>query len=100
MTWLYKLLICLLLLGVVFLMYQNVTINKENYRLSEVAIKKEIEDIKNRNKLIDSIQTSKILITKELLSNDINIKKLKKELSKTNSYSITIKEALEILNIK
>ena len=100
MTWLYKLLICLLLLGVVFLIYKNVTLNKENSRLSEVAVKKELEDIKNRNKLIDSIQTSKILITKELLSNDINIKKLKKELSKTNSYSITIKEALEILNIK
>lgn len=100
MTWLYKLLICLLLLGVVFLIYKNVTLNKENSRLSEVAVKKELEDIKNRNKLIDSIQTSKILITKELLSNDINIKKLKKELSKTNSDSITIKEALEILNIK
>ena len=100
MTWLYKLLVCLLLLGVVFLIYKNVTLNKENTRLSEVAVKKELEDIKNRNKLIDSIQTSKILITKELLSNDINIKKLKKELSKTNSDSITIKEALEILNIK
>lgn len=98
MTWLYKIAIGGFFLLSVYLIYTNYTLNRKVSVLKESIVEAETIAIKNREYLIDSLQKSKILITKEILQNDKNIQKIKAELNKTNS-PMTLEEARKLLGL-
>lgn len=95
----YKILTAILMLLLVFSIYKNYTLNSTVNSLQKTMINNEQEVIKDRKNLIDSLQKSKILITKQLLQNTKNIQKLKDELSKTEDYNLSIEDAKRLLGL-
>jgi len=87
------------MLLLVFSIYKNYTLNSTVNSLQKTMINNEQEVIKDRKNLIDSLQKSKILITKQLLQNTKNIQKLKDELSKTEDYNLSIEDAKRLLGL-
>lgn len=99
MTWLYKVLIVVLLIVSAYFVYSNIMLNKRVTDLQSQAIKSEQERTLARQYLIDSVSKTKILITTELIKNNITIQKLKEELKKTNTDTITLQQAIKILGL-
>lgn len=99
MTWLYRFLALILLCAIIYFIYSNIRLNQRLQTSEQALVKIEQESIQNRQKLIDSISASKILITKELLNSDQSIKRLKLELLKTNTNEITLEDAKKILGL-
>lgn len=95
----HKILTAILMLLLVFSIYKNYTLNSTVNSLQKTMINNEQEVIKDRKNLIDSLQKSKILITKQLLQNTKNIQKLKDELSKTEDYNLSIEDAKRLLGL-
>lgn len=99
MTWLYRFLALILLCAIIYFIYANIRLNQRLVTSEKALIKIEQESIINRQKLIDSISASKLLITKELLNSEKNIKKLQLELLKTNNDNLTLDDAKKILGL-
>lgn len=99
MTWLYKVLIVVLLIVSAYFVYSNIMLNKRVTDLQSQAIKSEQERTLARQYLIDSVSKTKILITTELIKNNTTIQKLKEELKKTNTDTITLQQAIKILGL-
>ena len=99
MTWLYKILIAVLIIILGYFVYLNILLNKRVTDLQTQAIKSEQVQTQTRQYLIDSVSKTKILITAEILKNNNTIQKLKEELKKTNKDTITLQQAIKILGL-
>lgn len=99
MTWLYKILIAVLIIILGYFVYSNILLNKRVTDLQTQAIKSEQVQTQTRQYLIDSVSKTKILITAEILKNNNTIQKLKEELKKTNKDTITLQQAIKILGL-
>lgn len=96
---LYKILIAILVLLASYLLYMNYTLNTKVDSLKQSLIQTEEQSIKNRNYLIDSLQKSKLIITKEILQNEKAIEKIKSELKKTNTTNLSLEDAKKLLGL-
>ena len=99
MTWLYKILIAVLIIILGYFVYSNILLNKRVTDLQTQAIESEQVQTQTRQYLIDSVSKTKILITAEILKNNNTIQKLKEELKKTNKDTITLQQAIKILGL-
>mgnify|MGYP001480269953 CR=1 FL=1 len=96
---LYRILIAVLVLLASYLLYTNYTLNTKVDLLKQSLIQTEEQSIKNRNYLIDSLQKSKLIITKEILQNEKAIEKIKSELKKTNTTNLSLEDAKKLLGL-
>lgn len=95
----YKIILGILIAVIGYLVYNNIVISKKNKELIKQSITVEEVFIEKNKHLIDSLMTVKLNITKELLSNENNIKKLKDQLKKVSNDSITLDEAKKLLGL-
>ena len=95
----YKIILGILIAVIGYLVYNNIVISKKNTELIKQSITVEEVFIEKNKHLIDSLMSVKLNITKELLSNENNIKKLKDQLKKIGNDSITLDEAKKLLGL-
>ena len=95
----YKIILGILIAVIGYLVYNNIVISKKNKELIKQSITVEEVFIEKNKHLIDSLMSVKLNITKELLSNENNIKKLKDQLKKVSNDSITLNEAKKLLGL-
>jgi len=95
----YKTILGILIAVIGYLVYNNIVISKKNKELIKQSITVEEVFIEKNKHLIDSLMSVKLNITKELLSNENNIKKLKDQLKKIGNDSITLDEAKKLLGL-
>lgn len=98
-SWLYNVLIGILLGVSVYFGYNYFITNNKNQELQEQLLNSINKEIAERRLLIDSITKSTILIKKEILENDKYVLKLKQELKNTKVDSLTYEEAKKILGL-
>lgn len=99
MSQLYKIIGIILILLCSYLVFKNVTLEKKNKELQEVAVKNSLVVIEEKHRMIDSLTAVKLVITKELISNAANIKKAQEYLKTIKVDSLSLDDAKKILGL-